>query len=66
MKLHAQEEMGHMLRLFNYVNETGAMAVVGKIKSPPTEFKTVKDVFEKTYEHEQPSQRKSMSLPMWL
>ena len=53
MKLHAQEEMGHMLRLFNYVNETGAMAVVGKIKSPPTEFKNVKDLFEKTYEHEQ-------------
>jgi ferritin len=53
MKLHAQEEMGHMHRLFNYVNETGAMALLGKIKSPPTEFKNIKDVFEKTYAHEQ-------------
>jgi ferritin len=53
MKLHAQEEMGHMHRLFNYVNETGAMALLGKIKSPPTEFKDIKDVFEKTYAHEQ-------------
>ena len=52
LKLHAQEEMGHMQRLFTYVNETGAMAVLGQIESPPTEFKSIEDVFGKTYEHE--------------
>jgi ferritin len=52
LKLHAQEEMGHMQRLFNYVNETGAMAVLGKIDAPPTQFESVVDVFKKTYEHE--------------
>jgi ferritin len=52
LKLHAQEEMGHMQRLFTYVNETGAMAKLGQIKSPPTEFESVVDVFKKTYEHE--------------
>ena len=52
MQLHAQEEMGHMQRLFTYVNETGAMAVLGQIEAPPTEFTSVKDVFQKTYEHE--------------
>ena len=52
LKLHAQEEMGHMQRLFTYVNETGAMAKLGQIQSPPTEFESVVDVFKKTYEHE--------------
>lgn len=52
LKLHAREEMGHMHRLFNYVNETGAVALLGSIEAPPTDFKDVRDVFEKTYEHE--------------
>ena len=52
LKLHAQEEMMHMQRLFNYVNETGAMAVLGQIDSPPTKFESIIDVFKQTYEHE--------------
>ena len=52
MHQHAQEEMGHMQRLFNYVNETGAMAVLGQIDAPPTEYESIGDVFRKTYEHE--------------
>lgn len=52
LKLHAQEEMGHMQRLFTYVNETGAMAKLGQIESPPTEFESIVDVFKQTYEHE--------------
>jgi ferritin len=52
LKMHAEEEMGHMRRLFNYVNETGAMAELGQIEAPPTEFTSLVDVFEKTYEHE--------------
>ena len=49
---HAQEEREHAERLFNYVNETGAMVVLGKIDAPPTEFESVADVFKKTYDHE--------------
>jgi ferritin len=49
---HAQEEMLHMQRLFTYVNETGAMAKLGQIDAPPTEFGTLVDVFEETYKHE--------------
>ena len=52
MHQHAQEEMGHMQRLFNYVNETGAMAVLGQIDAPPTDYESVADLFRKTYEHE--------------
>lgn len=49
---HAKEEMDHMMRLFNYVNECGAMAVLGEIKAPPTEYASANDVFQKTYDHE--------------
>ncbi len=53
MKGHANEEMQHMQRLFDYVNETGAMAKLGAVDAPPTEFDSIEDLFRQTYEHEQ-------------
>lgn len=50
---HSKEELDHMYKLFNYVNETGAQAIVSSIDGPDTDFKDIKDVFEKTFEHEQ-------------
>jgi len=52
LQKHADEEMQHMKRLFTYVNETGAMAKLGAIDAPPTEFSSIKDLFEKVFEHE--------------
>ena len=52
LQAHSMEEMGHMQRLFTYVNETGSMAVLGQIDAPPTEYESIADVFRKTYEHE--------------
>ncbi len=52
LRKHALEEMHHMLRLFTYINETGAMAVIGKIKAPRVKYDSVKDVFAETYQHE--------------
>jgi ferritin len=52
LKRHAEEEQGHMQRLFQYVEQTGALAVLGTIKSPPAEFKSLEEVFQQTYEHE--------------
>ena len=49
---HAVDEMNHMQRLFTYVNECGAMAELGQIAAPPTQFASVQEVFEKTYAHE--------------
>jgi ferritin len=42
-----------MNRLFKYVYETGALPVLGEIKAPPTEYKSVSEVFQKVFEHEQ-------------
>ena len=52
LKAHATEEMRHMQRLFDYVNECGSIAKLGEIKSPPTEFDSLVSIFEQTYEHE--------------
>lgn len=49
---HSSEEMMHMHKLFNYINETGSMASVSAIEAPPIDFKNLRDVFERTFEHE--------------
>lgn len=53
LKKHAQEEMQHMQRLFDYLSDTGALPLLGSIAAPPTEFESLADVFQQTYEHEQ-------------
>lgn len=49
---HAKEEMMHMQLLFNYVNETGALAKLGQIDAPPTEYDSLADMFNQIYKHE--------------
>ncbi|WP_392552394.1 non-heme ferritin [Orbus wheelerorum] len=49
---HAKEELAHMQRLFDYVQDCGALAIVGKIDAPDTKFKSLNDVFKKAYAHE--------------
>ncbi|MFV9998005.1 MAG: non-heme ferritin [Arsenophonus endosymbiont of Dermacentor nuttalli] len=53
LRAHSQEEMEHMQRLFNYLNDTGKMPILGQIDAPYRDFNSIKDVFEKTYQHEQ-------------
>lgn len=50
---HADEEMAHMRRLLNYLQETGALAKIGAMDSPPVEFESLVVMFEKIYAHEQ-------------
>ena len=49
---HSMEELEHMRKLFNYVNETGAQAKIPAIDEPESEFSDIKNLFEKTMEHE--------------
>jgi len=62
MRKQAAEEMDHMRRLFGYVCETGALAVIGTIKAPGTSYKSVQEVFEQTYEHEREVTRRIFKL----
>ena len=49
---HAKEELTHMGKLFSYVLETGAQAVLDKIDKPKSEWSSLKQVFEETLAHE--------------
>ena len=52
LRSQSKDEMQHMQKLFNYVNETGSMAILGRIDAPPHEYDSIKDVFQQTYGHE--------------
>lgn len=52
LKAHATEEMEHMRRLFNYLNETGALAIIGEIAAPKANYTSLKELFEEVYAHE--------------
>ena len=43
---HSKEEMGHMEKLFHYVNETGSHAIIQAIDAPPSDFKSLKKIFQ--------------------
>jgi len=52
LEVHSDEEHTHMRKIFSYINETGSMAIISSIEKPPCEFESIKDVFQKTFEHE--------------
>ncbi|MDP8100618.1 non-heme ferritin [Phocoenobacter atlanticus] len=52
LREHATEEMGHMRKLFTYLNETGAYTTIAEIEAPKSEFSSLKEVLELTFEHE--------------
>ena len=52
LREHASEELTHMYKLFDYVCETCALAMLGALDAPPSTFKSLADVFEITYQHE--------------
>ncbi len=52
MRLQYQEEVGHALKIFDYVNEAGGRAVVPAVAAPQAEWSTPLDAFESAYAHE--------------
>ena len=51
-----------MRKLFAYVNDTGAQAVVPGLEQPPKEFASLKELFAQTLAHEQLITAKSNAL----
>jgi ferritin len=49
---HSHEEMEHMFRVFDYVNEAGGMATVPQLAKPRDQFESIREVFDATLEHE--------------
>ena len=52
MKVQANEEMGHAMKFYAYVNERAGRVVFDAIPKPPTNWKSTLAVFETVCEHE--------------
>lgn len=46
------EEMFHAMKMYNYLLDQGAEVHIKAIKEPPKNFASIKEMFEKTLEHE--------------
>src|SRR5690606_30169828 len=53
MRLQAQEELKHAMRLFDHVAERGGHITLHAVDAPPASFDSPLDVFEKALAHEQ-------------
>lgn len=53
MKMQAQEEMLHTMKFYDYVNDRGSRVIFGALPAPEANFASIRDVVEKTLEHEQ-------------
>jgi len=53
LKVQAKEELGHAMKLYDFVNDRGGRVVLEAIDKPPVEYKSLQAMFEAVYEHEQ-------------
>jgi ferritin len=52
MRSQAQEELGHAMKLFDYVNARGGRVLLKAIEMPPPVWKSPLGMFEEVLEHE--------------
>ena len=52
MRIQAQEELGHAMRLFDHVKARGGRVVLKAIEMPPPVWKSPLEMFEEVLEHE--------------
>jgi len=53
MRIQSQEEMGHALKILDFISDRGGRVHLKAIEEPPSTFKSPLDAFEKALEHEQ-------------
>lgn len=53
LKVQAEEEHGHAMKIFEFVNDRGGTVVLQAIEQPPAQFGTPVEVFEAVLKHEQ-------------
>lgn len=52
MRMQSEEERGHALKIFDYINDRGGRVTLLSIDQPPSEFESPLHVFEQALEHE--------------
>ena len=53
MRVQAQEELMHSMKIYDYILQRGDKAILTRIDSPPTEWESAEAAFEHVYSHEQ-------------
>lgn len=53
MRVQTQEEMTHVVRIYDFIDERGGRVLLKAIEGPPTEWESPLAVFEAAYSHEQ-------------
>jgi len=53
MRMQAQEEMIHAMKIYDYVLERSGRVLLVEIEAPQTEWDSALEVFEESYAHEQ-------------
>ncbi|ASJ12687.1 ferritin [Thermococcus thioreducens] len=53
MKAQAEEELGHVLRFYNYIYDRNGRVELKAVQEPPKEWDSPLAAFEAAYEHEQ-------------
>ena len=52
MRVQAQEERAHAMRMYNYIHERGGRVILTALADPETEWDTALAAFEAAYDHE--------------
>ena len=52
MRLQAQEEVGHAMRFYKFINDRNGRVTLTQVEAPKTQWKSPLDVFEDAYKHE--------------
>jgi ferritin len=52
MRLQYQEETGHALKLFGYLNDRGGKVILQTIQQPVAKYKSAREVFQEVLDHE--------------
>lgn len=53
MRVQTQEEMMHVLKIYEFIDERGGRILLKPIEGPPTDWDSPLAAFEAVYEHEQ-------------
>lgn len=52
LKAHSEEERMHMMKLFNYLGETGNLAIISAMEKPRDEYESLQEMFGLILNHE--------------
>jgi len=53
MRMQSGEEQEHAMKLYDYVFDRGGRVTLQAIAQPPADYKSLLDIFEQAYSHEQ-------------